>query len=75
MLKIVGRPKATLHSFRHSFNNTLRDLGLGIEDRQILLAHASSQATKVYTHPNFDLALEYVNRMLNPQVGNTLIQR
>ena len=75
LLEIAGRPKATLHSFHHTFNNTLRDLGLGIEDRQILLAHSSSQMTKVYTHPNFELAWEYVNRMPNPQVGNTLIQR
>ena len=63
LLEIEDRPKATLHSFRHTFNNTLRDLGLGIEDRQILLAHSSSQMTKVYTHPNFNLALDYVNRM------------
>jgi len=63
LLEVGGRPKATLHSFRHTFNNTLRDLGLGIEDRQILLAHASSQTTKVYTHPNFNYALDFVNRM------------
>ena len=63
LLEIEGRPKATLHSFRHTFNNTLRDLGLPIEDRQILLAHASSQTTKVYTHPNFNMALKFVNRM------------
>ena len=44
--------------------------GLGIEDRQILLAHASSQMTKVYTHPNFDLALEYVNLMSDPLSPN-----
>ena len=60
LLKIGGRPKATLHSFRHTFNNTLRDLGLPIEDRQILLAHASSATTKIYTHPNFKLALDYI---------------
>ena len=63
LLEIGGRPHATLHSFRHTFNNTLRDLGLGIEDRQILLAHSSSQMTKVYTHPNFEYALSFVNRM------------
>ena len=37
--------------------------GLGIEDRQILLAHSSSQMTKVYTHSNFNLALEFVNKL------------
>ncbi|MEC7927557.1 MAG: tyrosine-type recombinase/integrase, partial [Candidatus Neomarinimicrobiota bacterium] len=54
---------ATLHSFRHTFNTSLRDLGLSIEDRQILLAHASSEVNKIYTHPNFDLASKYVNRI------------
>ncbi len=56
LLEAGGRPKATLHSFRATFNNTLRDLGLSIEDRQILLSHSSSETTKIYTHPNFDLA-------------------
>lgn len=63
LLRLNGRPKATLHSFRVTFNNTLRDMGLSIEDRQVLLAHASSSTTKIYTHPNFDLATDYVNRM------------
>ena len=34
-----------------------------IEDRQKLLAHAST-TTKIYTHPNFDLAMQYVNQVL-----------
>lgn len=63
LLKEAGREKATLHSFRHYFNNSLRNLGLSIEDRQVLLAHSSSSITKVYTHPNFKLAKEYVNRI------------
>ena len=63
LLRINNRPKATLHSFRHTFNQRLRDLGLGIEDRQALLAHASSSTTKIYTHPNLDLAREYVNKL------------
>ena len=61
ILRVNGRPKATLHSFRTTFNNTLRDLGLSIGDRQILLAHASSETTKLYTHPNFELASKFVN--------------
>ncbi len=68
LLEAEGRPKATLHSFRVTFNNTLRDMGLPIEDRQILLAHASSETTKIYTHPNFDLAAQFVNRI--PDYGN-----
>ncbi|MFC1785880.1 tyrosine-type recombinase/integrase [Candidatus Neomarinimicrobiota bacterium] len=62
-LRLNDRSKATLHSFRTTFNNTLRDLGLAIGDRQILLAHASSETTKLYTHPNFELAAKFVNRI------------
>ena len=63
LLKAEGRPKATLHSFRTTFNNTLRDLGLSMEDRQILLAHSSSETTKIYTHPNLELARKWVDRL------------
>ena len=63
LLKAGSRPHATLHSFRHTFNNTLRDLGMSIEDRQVLLAHASSETNKIYTHPNFNLASDYVNKV------------
>ena len=62
LLKAGSRPHATLHSFRHTFNSTLRDLGMSIEDRQVLLAHASSETNKIYTHPNFNLASDYVNK-------------
>ena len=41
----------------------LLNLGMDIGDRQKLLAHASSTTTKIYTHPNFDLAMQYVNRI------------
>ena len=63
LLKAEGRPKATLHSFRTTFNNTLRDLGLSMEDRQVLLTHSSSETTKIYTHPNFDLAKEWIDKL------------
>ena len=63
ILKEKNRHKATLHSFRKTFNNLLRDAGLGIEDRQILLAHSASETTKIYTVPNFELASGYVNKI------------
>lgn len=63
LLKAHDRPKATLHSFRVTFNNTLRDLGLSMDDRQILLAHSSSETTKIYTHPNVELAREWIDRL------------
>ena len=63
ILKANNRKKATLHSFRTTFNNTLRDMGLSIDDRAVLLAHSSSETTKIYTHPNLELAFEYINKM------------
>ena len=56
ILKANGKKKATLHSFRTTFTNTLRGLGLSIDDRAVLLAHSSSETTKIYTHPNLELA-------------------
>lgn len=58
-------PKATLHSFRVTYNNMLRDQGLSIEDRQVLMAHTSSETTKIYTHPNVELAAKHLNKMPN----------
>lgn len=63
ILNVFGQEKATLHSFRHTFNTVLRDVGLGIGDRQALLAHASSSTTEIYTHPNLELARRYINRI------------
>jgi len=70
ILRLNNRPKATLHSFRVTYNNSLRDLGLSIEDRQILLAHSSSETTKIYTHPNPELAREFINKI--PTYGRTI---
>jgi len=63
LLKANGREKADLHSFRHTFNQSLLGLGMDIGDRQKLLAHASSNTTRIYIHANFDLAMQYVNRI------------
>ena len=67
LLKAHNRPHADLHSFRNTFNQSLLVLGMKIEDRQKLLAHASTTTTKIYTHPNFELALQYVNQI--PRYG------
>ena len=63
LLKVGNRQHATLHSFRVTFNNQLLNLGCGIEDRQKLLAHSSSETTKIYTHPNIDLARDYIDQL------------
>ena len=67
LLKAHNRPHADLHSFRHTFNQSLLELGMEIEDRQKLLAHASTTTTKIYTHPNFELAMQYINQV--PKYG------
>ena len=63
LLAAAYRPKATLHSFRHTFNTKLRDLGMSIEDRRVLLSHATSSVTKIYTHPNLEVAKELINKL------------
>ena len=40
---------------------------MNFQERAKLLAHAYTTATKIYTHPNFDLAMQYVNQV--PQYG------
>ena len=65
ILSDAERPKATLHSFRHAFNNLLLAQGLAIQDRQTLLAHSSSDTTKIYTHPNAEVAANYINQLPN----------
>ena len=37
--------------------------GLSIDDRWILLAHSSSETTKIYTHPNLEIAKKWVDKM------------
>ena len=37
--------------------------GLSIDDRQILLAHSSSETTKIYTHPNLEISKKWVDKM------------
>ena len=54
LLKAHNRSHADLHSFRHTFN-------------QSLLANDSTTTTKIYTHPNFKLAMQYVNQV--PRYG------
>tara|TARA_B100000575_G_C23061636_1_gene611209 strand:+ start:792 stop:1283 length:492 start_codon:yes stop_codon:yes gene_type:complete len=63
LLKAHNRPHADLHSFRHTFNQSFLELGMEIEDRQKLLAHPSTTTTKIYTHPNFDLAMQCVKQV------------
>ena len=61
LLSKKKRPKATLHSFRVTYNNMLLAGGMTIQDRQVLLAHTSSETTKIYTHPNPELAEKHLN--------------
>ncbi len=63
ILQNANLPKATLHSFRVTFNNLLLAENLAIEDRKSLMAHSSSNTTSVYTHPNLELAREYINKL------------
>ena len=63
ILKRLKLPKGNLYSFRHAFNQKLMELGLGIEDRQVLMGHSASRTTKIYTHGNEDLARTYLDKL------------
>ena len=63
VLEDANRLKTTLYSFRVTFNNLILVENLAIEDRKSLMAHSSSNTTSVYTHPNLELAREYINKL------------
>ena len=56
-----NKSHADLHSFQHTFNQSLLKLGMEIGDRKKLLTQASTTTTKIYTHPNFDITMQYIN--------------
>lgn len=60
-------PDLTLHSFRVTFNNLLRDNGLGFEDRKAILGHSSSEVHAVYTRPNLDFTRNIIERIQLPE--------
>jgi integrase len=68
ILSSHNRPKATLHSFRHTFNQMLAQNGISIGDRQVFLSHSSTATTKIYSHP--DLTIQ--NRILTEHSNKVL---
>jgi integrase len=63
ILRENNRPHATLHSFRHTFNHLLSLSGVSMSDRQILLAHSSTNTTKIYSHPDQNLQKTIINSL------------
>ena len=63
LLAAASKPETTLHFFRHSFIKRLRYLDMSIEDHRILLSHATSSVTKIYTISNLEVAKELINKL------------
>ena len=63
ILKRLKLPDGNLYSFRHAFNQRLMEIGLGIEDRQVLMGHSAARTTKIYTHGNEALARTYLDQL------------
>jgi len=61
--KLGINPECNLHSFRHTFNQRLLELGLNYMDRQKLLAHSSSRTTQDYTHTDLELTRRYIEKL------------
>ena len=75
ILKENNRPHADLHCFRHTFNDALKNLGLGENDRSVLFAQSSAKVNKIYSHPNLDVARTVINKIpdyFNPGIGSHL---
>ena len=52
-----------MHRFRNTFKLSLIELEVEIKDRQKFSTNAFTTTTKIYTHPNFELAMQYVNQV------------
>jgi len=63
LLGAEDRPLATLHSFRLTFNETLRNLGRRLGDRQVMGIYSRGKGTRFSTHPSFDLAVNYLTEL------------
>ena len=59
-----------MHRFRNIFNLSLIELEVEFEDRQKLLTNASTNTIKIYTHPNFKLAMQCISQV--PKYGLVL---
>ena len=51
LLDTACRPKATLHSSRHTIKTKMRNLGIPIKDGRVQLKHTTSLVTKINTYP------------------------
>jgi len=60
-------PGLTLHSFRVTFNNLLRDNGLSFDDRKALLGHSTSEVHAIYTRPNLEFTRGIINQIQLPE--------
>jgi len=66
ILKLADRPHATLHCFRHTFNQTISNLGVSADDRKILLTQSATETNLIYSHPDIKRGLQIVNQVPVP---------
>ena len=54
----------SIHTLRHTYaTNLYKASGYNLRMVQKQLAQSASETTKIYTHPNFELAKQYVNKI------------
>ena len=59
-------PHITPHVFRHTFCTNMANAGMDIKNLQYLMGHSDVGVTlNVYTHANYDLAAEQMNKIVN----------
>ena len=61
LLDTASRPKATPHSFRHTFKTKMKNLGIPIKNPRVQLNHTTDSVTKINIYPNLEVAKEVIN--------------
>ena len=72
--KEVGLPRVRIHDLRHTFACRLRAVGVSMEDRQVLLGHASRSMAGHYASADVGRLLGQANLVLKREETRTVLR-
>jgi len=72
--KEVGLPRVRIHDLRHTFACRLRAVGVSMEDRQVLLRHASRSMAGHYASADVGRLLGQANLVLKREETRTMLR-
>ena len=62
-----GFARVRVHDLKHTFGRRLRAVGVGFEDRQVLLGHKNRSVTTDYSAPEIAQFIAQANKVCGPQ--------